>query len=364
MTLMTDEQARTGANIPQRVHLIGIGGAHMSAIARILLARGYDVSGSDLRASPTLDELSRAGARVWIGGHDASHVRNAELVVATAAATSANPEIVAAQELGLTVLSRAQMVARLIAGKRTLAVAGTHGKTTTTSLAIAVVREAGLDPTFLVGGDVVGLETNAAHGDGPIAIIEADEYAHAFLEYAPEIAIVTNVEPDHIDYFGSFDEIRRAFHDFPTRVQRDGRAIVCADSPHLLEIMEDLRRTGEPGTTFETYTLGRERQAEWRAVDIERDEDGQSFTVERAGEAFLRARITLPGRHAVANALAVVAATHALGIDSASIERGLLAARGAHRRFDRHGQVCGIAVYDDYAHHPTEIRATLHAARE
>lgn len=362
--VMTRRRDTTVDTIPRRVHLVGIGGAHMSAIARILVARGHVVSGSDLRASNTTRDLEALGIRVFIG-HAAANLGDAQLVATTIAATGDNVELAEARRRGVAVLTRAQMVARLIAGRTTLAVSGSHGKTTTTALAVVALRAAGIDPTFLVGGDVVGLGSNAGSGVDLYAVIEADEYGHAFLEYEPHIAIITNLEPDHLDYFGSYDALRDAFRAYMGRVRPGGLIIAGAESLDLLALVARTSTAGELRAPAETYALLNGVSADWEAADVRVEPaGGQSFTALHDGEPYGRFAIALPGRHNVANALAVVAATAALGLDREAVARGLASAGGAKRRFERVGEAAGIAVYDDYAHHPTEVRATLAAARQ
>ena len=360
---MTAPRQHKAIRIPKQVHLVGIGGAHMSAIACILVARGHTVSGSDLRPSDVTRTLTALGVRVF-EGHAAANLGRAQMLVATTAAPGTNPEVVEARRRGIPVLTRAQMVARLIAGRRTVAVSGSHGKTTTTSLVVAALREAGLDPTFLVGGEVAGLGTNAGDGSDPYAVIEADEFGHAFLEYTPEIAIITNLEPDHIDYFGSYDALRKAFADYLTRVPADGVVIAAADSPDLMAVIAEARGARTLQARVETYAIEAGHTATWRTSDIASGPDGQRFTVLRDGREFGRYAVRLAGRHNVSNALAVIAAAEALALDRGRVAAALATAGGARRRFELVGEKAGVTIYDDYAHHPSEIRATLAGARQ
>ena len=360
---MTAPRQHKDVHIPKQVHLVGIGGIHMSAIARILVARGHTVSGSDLRPSATTRALEALGVRVY-EGHAAANLGRAQMLVATTAAPGTNTELVEAQRRGVPVLTRAQMVARLIAGRRTLAVSGSHGKTTTTSLVVAALRGAGLDPTFLVGGEVAGLGTNAGDGGDPYAVIEADEFGHAFLEYTPEIAIITNLEPDHIDYFGSYDALQKAFADYLARVPVDGVVIAGADSPDLMAVIAEARGARTLRARVETYAIEEGHAATWRTSAIASGPEGQRFTVLRDGREFGRYTIRLAGRHNVSNALAVIAAAQALGLDRERVAAALATAGGAGRRFELVGEKAGVTIYDDYAHHPSEIRATLAAARQ
>ncbi len=350
--------------IPQRVHLVGVGGMHLSAIARILAARGHTVTGSDTALSPLTDELAALGVMVR-EGHKAEHIGDAELVVTTSAAAGDNPELIEAGRRGVPVLKRAEFIAHLMAGRRSVCVAGTHGKTTTSGLIATLLVEAGREPTYLIGGAVRNLRTdaapggtNAAPGDGDEIVVEADEYDRAFLEYSPDVAVVTNVEPDHLDIYGSFDELRSAFAQFMSQVRPDGTLIVCADSPALRELVA----AGGHAATVETYALGRE--ADWTAAEIEPLPDGgQRFGVYHGGEFYGRFEIALPIRHNVANALAGIAAGHALGLTPDEMRAALAVYGGARRRFELVGEAAGVTVMDDYAHHPTEVADTVAAAR-
>lgn len=224
--------------IPQRVHLVGAGGIHMSAIAQILRARGHTVSGSDLQLTPLTERLETLGVSVS-HGHDAAHVGDAEMVVYTSAAPEDNPELVEARRRGLPTLKRAQMVARLMEGKRSIAVAGSHGKTTTSSLIAFILSQAGRSPTFMLGGEMIDLDTNAMAGDGPDFVVEADEFDAAFLNYHPDIALVTNVEPDHLDSYGSYERLKDAFRQFLSQVQPNGYIVACREDPALQAILPE-----------------------------------------------------------------------------------------------------------------------------
>jgi UDP-N-acetylmuramate--alanine ligase len=347
------------ANTPQRVHLIGIGGAHMSAIAQILHAWGHTVSGSDQRASAMTEKLTALGIDVRIG-HAASNVGDAELVVMTSAAHDDNPEIVEARRRGIPVIKRAEMVARLMQGRYSIAVAGTHGKTTTSGLIAHILVEANLDPTYLIGGEVRSLGTNAAPGEGRYIVVEADEYDRAFLSYTPDVAIVTNIEPDHLDIYGTTKELASAFGQFIAQVPAEGHLITSADSPRVRETV-----AAAPIAAGDRQTYALEAPATWTASPQSHDEGGQVFQVERKGERYGEFRIGLPGRHNVSNALAGIAAGDTIGIDAAVMREALASYRGAQRRFEYAGEAAGITVMDDYAHHPTEVRAgVVQPARE
>jgi UDP-N-acetylmuramate--alanine ligase len=347
------------ANVPERVHLVGIGGAHMSAIAQILHAWGHTVSGSDQRASAMTEKLGALGVRVAIG-HAAENVGDAELVVFTSAAHDDNPEIVEAQRLGIPAIKRAEMVARLMEGRYSIAVAGTHGKTTTSGLIAHMLVEAKFDPTYLIGGEVRSLGGNAAPGEGKFIVVEADEYDRAFLSYTPDVAVVTNIEPDHLDIYGTVEEMTAAFAQFMASAPIDGHVIACADSPR---VRQTVAAGGIEARDVQSY--GVDGPADWRASAVVQHESGQSFDVGRDGRPFGTFTITLPGRHNVSNALAGIAAGNTIGIETAVMQAALSTYRGAQRRFEYVGEAAGVTVMDDYAHHPTEVRVgTIAAARE
>ena len=356
-----DERAQDGSGepVPQRVHLVGAGGIMMSGIGHILLARGHTVTGSDLVSSEHAERLRAQGATIY-EGHAASNLGRAELVIATAAARDDNPELAGARERGVPVLVRAEMVQRLIAGRRVLAVAGTHGKTTTTALAALMAVRGGLDPLVLVGGDSHQLGGNARDGAGGFAVVEADEYAEAFLRYEPQLALITNVEADHLDYFKTEQRLRDAFRAFAARVHAEGALIVCADSPTADAIGAERRASG---ARVERYAL--DAEAEWRAVRLRaNDLDGYDFTATLDGADLGPVSLRLPGRHNVANALGALAMAMRAGVD---FNRAAQAAReftGVARRFQPVAEAAGVTLMDDYAHHPTEVRATLSAARQ
>ena len=345
-------------NVPERVHLIGIGGAHVSAIAQILHAWGHRISGSDQRSSRMTEKLAALGIPVAIG-HATENVGDAQLVVITSAAHADNPEIVEAQRRGIPVIKRAEMVARLMQGRYSIAVAGTHGKTTTSGLIAHMLVAAGLDPTYLIGGEVRSLGTNAAPGDGRYIVVEADEYDRAFLSYTPDVAIVTNIEPDHLDIYGTAEEMTAAFAQFMASAPIDGHVIACADSPR---VRATLAAGGIVARDLQTYAL--DTDASWRAGGATQHESGQSFPVQRDGRDVGVFTISLAGRHNVGNALAGIAAGSTIGIATDVMQRALASYRGAERRFEYVGEAGGITVMDDYAHHPTEVSANIQAIRE
>jgi len=364
MTTMTQEEKRATTTVPQQVHLVGIGGVHMSAIAHILMTWGHTVSGSDLRLSSFTDRLVAQGATVH-EGHDAANVDDAGLVVITSAATKDNPEILEARRRGIPIIKRADMVARLMEGHRSIAIAGTHGKTTTTALVSFMLVEAGLSPTFLVGGDVVNLGTNAAAGEGEHVVVEADEFDAAFLSYAPDIAVVTNIEPDHLDIYGSFEELVGAFVQFLKQVPPDGLIIACADDPTVADLLGRGKSEPIPMAANNVELYGLAAPVDWVVSHLGKPSaGGQEFLVGLHGRPYGEFRIALPGRHNVANALAAIAVGHHAGVPLAVIQKALAEFRGAGRRFEYVGEAAGVTVMDDYAHHPTELRATIAAARE
>ncbi len=344
----------------RRVHLVGIGGMHMSAIASILLSRGIAVSGSDIAPSRFTERLEQEGATVY-RGHDAANLGKPDLVVATVAAKQSNPEIVAARAQGIPLVIRAEMVAALMRGRFAVCVAGTHGKTTTSSLLAYALKIAGRDPTYLLGGDSVDLGRNAAPGSGDEIVVEADEYAEAFLHYSSDLAIVTNVEVDHLDYYGTEQRLFFAFARFMSQIRSGGRLIGCIDSPRLKALMEDTATTAPISARIESYAL--DREAEWTAT-IERTAPEQLFTVSHVGQPFGTFTTPLAGRHNVSNCLGAIAALHALGVEPDTMRAAVAGFHGARRRFELTGETGGITVMDDYAHHPTEIAVNIAALQE
>jgi UDP-N-acetylmuramate--alanine ligase len=329
----------------------------MSAIAQVLHARGHEVSGSDQRASSMTEKLAALGVPVAIG-HNASSVGEAELVVTTSAARDDNPEILEARRSGIPVVKRAEMVARLMEGRYSIAVAGTHGKTTTSGLIAHVLVEANLDPTYLIGGEIRSLGRNAAAGDGAHIVVEADEYDRAFLSYHPNVAVVTNIEPDHLDIYTDIEDLAGAFGQFVSQVPREGHVIAGVDSPRVAGALARAKATDR-----QTFSLA--GAADWTASASRHTAAGQSFDVEHGGEPYGSFTISLPGRHNVSNALAGIAAAQTAGVEADAIRRALATYRGAARRFELVGEAAGVTVMDDYAHHPTEVRAgVVQPARE
>ena len=351
------------------IHIVGIGGAGMSAIARVLLGRGFRVSGSDMQANAQTASLAAEGARVFVG-HDAAHVAGAELLVISSAVPEANPEWAAARANGLPVLKRADLLGQLMRGTIGIAIAGTHGKTTTTGMLAHILLEAGLDPTVILGGTLPELDGNSPapngrYGAGPHFVIEADEYDYMFLGLRPEIAVITNVEHDHPDLFPTAEVYRAAFRRFADLLPDSGRLIICADDPGAVALLDELIAAGVDVTTYGLGDLPRSETPNVRALDLRPNQiGGTDFIVERDGRTIGLARLRLPGVHNVRNALAAIIVGLDLQLDFARICRALAGFGGVQRRFQLVGQIGNVTVIDDYAHHPTEIRATLAAARQ
>lgn len=343
----------------EHVHFVGIGGIGLSAIARLLLAWGARVSGSDLHLSSITDDLVALGATVY-EGHRAEHVRGATAVVISSAIRPDNAEVVAAKELGIPVYKRSDILGMMMAGRHGVAVAGTHGKTTTTAMIVHILRQAGCDPTFIVGGIMQDLGSNAAAGRGPHFVIEADEYDHMFLGLAPRTAVVTHLEMDHPDCFPTLDAMIAEFQRFLSLVPVDGQIVACLDEPNVRRLLAGLP-TG-PGPRLVTYGLSGE--AAWRAADVRANELGGSDFHLLCDDRTYQVRLCIPGLHNVKNALGALAVVDLVGIDVEAASDALSHFRGVRRRFEIKGEAQGIAIIDDYAHHPTEIRATLQAARQ
>lgn len=351
----------------QHVHIIGIGGFGMSAIARVLLGRGYTVSGSDLHANDLTRALAAAGALVH-QGHDSAHIAGADVVVATSAVPDDHPEVAAARAAGIPVLRRRDMLGALMAGQVGIAVAGTHGKTTTTALLTHVLIQAGLDPTYIVGGVMRNTGTNAGVGRGPHFVIEADEYDRMFLGLRPQVAVITNIEHDHPDCYPTIDDMRAAFAQFAALLPPDGLLVVCADDAEARALGDARRGTGSPVAFYGLSSpSGSARDAagerRWHAGELTPDTGGMTFTVWRGTRRLGPVRLALSGRHNVLNALAVIAAADWLGVSFDIIATALSSFLGTGRRAEVMGEAAGVTVINDYAHHPTAVRVTLEALR-
>ena len=329
----------------------------MSGIAEVLLTMGYQVSGSDLAAGETTRRLARLGALIHVGAHDAGQVtEDIDVLVISSAVTFANPEVVRARELKIPVIPRAEMLAELMRMKTGVAVAGTHGKTTTTSLSAAVLREAGRDPTVVVGGKLRALGTNARLGQGDLMVAEADESDGTFLLLSPVIAVVTNIDREHLDYYGDMERVRESYLQFIHRVPFYGLAVLCLDNVNVRALLPQVRKR------FVTY--GTAPDADWQVRDLRVEGLETVFEVWRGEERCGPVRLRMPGRHHALNALAALAVAADLEIPFRIAAHALEEFGGIHRRFEVKGEEREILVVDDYGHHPEEIRATLRAARE
>ena len=348
----------------RHIHFIGVGGSGMSGIAEVLFNLGYTISGSDLSDSSTLRRLASLGIQTHVG-HSADNVKGADAVVTSTAVKADNPEVMVARSRHIPVVPRAVMLAELMRMKQGVAIAGTHGKTTTTSLVASVLAEAGLDPTFVIGGRLNSAGTNAKLGTGDYIVVEADESDASFLNLLPVMAVVTNIDADHMETYGhDFEKLKSAFVEFLHRMPFYGTAILCTDDAGVRSVIDQLAR---PVTTY-----GLEEGAQIRAVNVRAEKGQMQFTVQRRNGVVLPDLpivLNLPGLHNVLNALAAISVAVELGIDDAAVQRALLNFKGVGRRFQRYGEVKllsqagSFTLIDDYGHHPVEMAATLAAAR-
>ncbi|MFN8687297.1 MAG: UDP-N-acetylmuramate--L-alanine ligase [Acidobacteriota bacterium] len=337
----------------QHFHFVGIGGIGMSGIAEVLLTLGHAVSGSDLRPSPITSRLASRGARIFIGHLAANVEPDVTALVVTSAVNESNPEIQEARRRKVPVIPRGELLAELMRLKYGVAIGGSHGKTTTTSMTATILSHGGLDPTVVVGGRVSTMGgSNARVGQSDLLVVESDESDGSFLKLAPIIAVVTNIDREHLDYYKTFERILDSFLDFVNRVPFYGAAILCLDDENVQRILPSVRRR--------VVTYGSTPQADFVIRDIEAASTASSFSIPGLG----RFEVPLTGLHNVLNATAAIAVARELGLDPTLIAQGLAAFRGVDRRFQLKGEVAGITVIDDYGHHPTEIRATLNAARQ
>lgn len=344
-----------GVNTSEHIHFIGIGGYGMSAIAKVMLEMGYQVSGSDLAQQELTEKLAAKGAQVFIG-HEAQNVKGADVVVYSTALAKDNVEMVAAEELNIPMLHRSQMLARLMNAKKGIAVAGAHGKTTTSSMIALVLERCGLDPTFIIGGEIMNVGSNAKAGKGDWVVAEADESDGSFLQYQPAIALVNNIEADHLEnYDGNFENLKKAYAQFLSQVKEDGKAVVCLDDQYLQEMISSVNS--------EVLTYAIEAEADFTARNIVLGDRKVSFDVMRGSEALGTIHLSVPGKHNVYNALATLITCMEAGLSFDRIAEAITEFRGAKRRFQVLGEVDDILVIDDYAHHPTEIEATIQAAK-
>jgi UDP-N-acetylmuramate--alanine ligase len=342
---------------PDRVHLVGIGGAGMSGIARVLLARGVPVSGSDAKDSTAVAALRALGAEVHVG-HDAAHVQGASRVVVSGAIRESNPELAQAREAGLPVLKRAEALAELLVGHRAVAVAGTAGKTTTTSMLTVAAQHCGADPSFAIGGELNEAGSNAHQGTGDLFVVEADESDGSFLVYRPFAAIVTNVEPDHLDHYGTEEAVHEAFASFARTVDPLGFVVLCADDPGAARLARTAREDG-----IDVRTYGTDADADLRLEGLATAGGMTEYRPVMKGRQLAPVRLQVAGEHLGRNSAAALLTGVGLGLPEDLLIEGLAGFTGVRRRMELKGTAGGVLVYDDYAHHPTKVRAQLLAAR-
>ncbi|MFQ5583822.1 MAG: UDP-N-acetylmuramate--L-alanine ligase [Calditrichia bacterium] len=339
----------------QNIHFVGIGGIGMSGIAEVLLNLGYKISGSDLALSEITAHLAQRGAIIY-EGHHPQNVQDAEVLIYSSAVSEDNPEVKEAQRLKIPVIKRAEMLGELMRLKFGVAIAGTHGKTSTTSLTGAVLTAAGLDPTLIIGGKLRSLKTNARLGASDYMVAEVDEFDRSLQTIIPAIAIITNIEADHLECYNDLDDLRETFLNFANRVPFYGEVICCSDNEGVREILNRIKRR--------VASYGFENHPDITARKIEFSEGGSQFEVVWQGKSLGTVRLKIPGRHNILNALAAIAAGLELDVTFPKIREGLESFSGVNRRFEITGRINDILVVDDYAHHPTEIAATLRGARE
>ncbi|MEK3882680.1 UDP-N-acetylmuramate--L-alanine ligase [Paenibacillus sp. PL2-23] len=350
-------------NTAEHVHFIGIGGYGMSAIARVMLEMGYKVTGSDVARQELTEKLAAKGADIFIG-HQPEHVKGADLVVYSTALTSDNVERKAAEALNIPVLHRAQMLARLMNAGKGVAVAGAHGKTTTSSMIALVMEACKADPTYIIGGEIVNVGTNAKAGKGEYVVAEADESDGSFLQYHPTIAIVTNIEPDHLEnYDGDFEKLKSAYVQFLRQVKDGGKAIVCADDETVQELLPRIYDNDNEREIAQLVTYGIHADAQYTAQHIVLGDRKVTFDMYKKDVLLGSIELSVPGQHNVYNAMATVITCLEAGLAFDDIRQAIQSFRGAKRRFQVLGEVNDILVIDDYAHHPTEIQATISAAK-
>jgi UDP-N-acetylmuramate--alanine ligase len=338
-----------------RIYFVGIGGAGMSAIAKVLLEMGYCVSGSDLSKSETTHKLEKLGATIFVG-HNSDNIREAQAIVVSTAIPDNNPEIQAARKNGIPIFHRSAIVAALMAESQGIAVAGAHGKTTTTSMIALMLEKAGIDPTIIIGGELDCLGGNAKLGAGKYLVAEADESDGSFLKLIPQIAVVTNIENDHMDFYKTMDNILKTFTEFLHNLPTDGLGVFCFDNAYIRDIAKNLERH------YISYAL--DHEADFMARNIRTQGALTMYDVYREGQCLGTIKIEVPGRHNVANSLAAVAVGMHIGLSFDQIADGLSIFRGVKRRFQTKARINGVWIVDDYAHHPTEITTTLLAARQ
>ncbi|MEX2104198.1 MAG: UDP-N-acetylmuramate--L-alanine ligase, partial [Bacilli bacterium] len=342
-------------NASEHVHFIGIGGYGMSGIARVMLEMGFRVSGSDMASREITDKLQQSGAKVFIG-HKASNITGADMIVYSSAIPQDNVELLAASEIGTLLLHRSDMLAKLLNEKTGIAISGAHGKTTTSSMISLVMERCGLDPTYLIGGEMMNMGSNAKAGNGDYVVAEADESDRSFLKYQPAIAVVTNIEADHLEnYEGSFEHLKDAYQQFLNSIKVGGTAVICQDDEYLRLLSKTI--------TSKKITFGIDQDADYRATNVCLLNRGVTFDVEHNHSTIGHVRLRVPGKHNVYNALATIVVCHHVGLSVEEIADVLKDFYGAKRRFQVLGEKDGMMVIDDYAHHPTEIQATIAAAK-
>lgn len=336
------------------IHFIGVGGVSMSGLAQIMLNKGYEVSGSDRNAGKAVEKLRAAGAKIFLG-HDAKNVEGADLTVHTAAVRNDNPEMKAAREKGIRIIDRAELLGAIMKGYRhAVGVAGTHGKTTTVSMLAHALCFAGVDPTISVGGDLDLIGGNIRIGKSDVFVTEACEYTNSFLKFYPTVALITNIEEDHLDFFSGLDEIVESFGKFAELTGKDGTVIACGEDENVKKALA--------GKDLNVLCYGMSEKFDYYPANIEYSDGCPQFDVFCKGEFLCKVKLRVPGEHNIKNAIAAIAVSVTLGIDAETAAGGLETYTGVHRRFERKGEYNGAVVMDDYAHHPTEIKATLSAA--
>ena len=340
---------------PQHVHFVGIGGIGMSGIAEVLLTLGYQVSGSDVRPSAITERLAKLGANIYVG-HQSSNIGGAKALVVTSALDPSNPEVAEARRLQIPVIPRGELLAELMRLKFGIAIAGSHGKTTTTSMVASIFHAADLDPTVVVGGKVAAMQgSNARVGKSTILVVESDESDGSFLKLAPIVAVVTNIDREHLDHYASLEGVQKAFTEFVNRVPFYGAAILCMEDENIQQIFPNVNRR--------TITYGRSAQVDLQIESISLGASGSDFSVRRNGRQLGDFHLNVPGIHNVLNATAAIGVGLEMDVAVEKIREGLAAFTGVDRRFSVRGTARGVTVVDDYGHHPTEIRATLAAAK-
>ncbi|MGI6587546.1 MAG: UDP-N-acetylmuramate--L-alanine ligase [Peptococcia bacterium] len=340
----------------EKIHFIGIGGAGMSGIAQILLELGYNISGSDLQVSEITERLVSLGAVIYLGHHENNLDQSVYTVVVSSAIPLNNPEVVKAKSLGIPVIQRAEMLSRLMKRQKGIAVAGAHGKTTTTSMIAFLLEKNNFDPTVVLGGEFNDIGGNAKLGQGEFIVAEADESDGSFLKLNPTITVVTNIEDDHLDFYGTQEKIKSAFYEFILKTPPDGFVVLCLDDPGVAQLVPEI----EGKVKLITYGFS---SADYVARDLRLEGFVTKFSVENRGKVCGEITLKIPGKHNVYNALAAIAVGMECGLSFTDIAKSLCDFRGVQRRFEKVAEIDGIHIYDDYAHHPSELKATLAAAK-